>query len=193
MNVFETLQQVIRNRRSSKPAQMNSKKIEDGEIQKLIELADWAPTHAHTEPWRFVIYAGEKVQEFCRDHAELYKSITPADKFNTATYEKLLHNGDKASHIIAVIMQRGNNPKITALEEISAVSAAVQNILLGAEALGIAALWSTGGLTYNPALKDYFELQEADQVIGLLYLGYVDDINKQGRRIVPLENKVNWK
>jgi len=172
---------------------MNGRLIDNADVEKLLQLADWAPTHAHTEPWRFVVYAHDKAQAFCKDHAELYKSITPAEKFNTATYEKLLHNGDKVSHIVAVIMKRGDNPKIPALEEISATSAAVQHILLGAETLGIAALWSTGGLTHNPALKEYFGLQEQDIIIGLLYLGYTDDIAKEGKRIVPLHHKVEWK
>jgi len=193
MNNFETLQGIIRNRRSVKPALMNGKKIDKETIVQLLELADWAPTHGHTEPWRFIVYGEEKVQQFCNDHAALYKRITPDDKFNTSTFEKLAHNGDKVSHIIAAVMQRGTNPKIPALEEISAVSAAVQNILLGAESLGIAVLWSTGGLTHHPALKSYFELKEEDLVIGLLYVGYVDDNNKQGTRIVPLASKITWK
>lgn len=193
MNSFETLREVIYNRRSVKPALMNGKKIGKEIIEQLLELADWAPTHGHTEPWRFFVYGEEKVQQFCNDHAELYKSVTPADKFSTATFEKLAHNGDKVSHIIAVVMQRGSNPKIPALEEISAVSAAVQNILLGAESLGLAVLWSTGGLTHHPALKNYFGLREEDLVIGLLYMGFADDSNKQGTRIVPMENKIYWK
>lgn len=193
MNSFETLREIILNRRSVKPALMNGKKIDKNIIEQLLELADWAPTHGHTEPWRFIVYSEEKVQQFCNEHAELYKSITPADKFSTSTFEKLAHNGDKVSHIIAVVMQRGNNPKIPVLEEISAVSAAVQNILLAAETLGLAVLWSTGGLTHHPALKNYFGLREEDLVIGLLYMGYADDNNKQGTRIISLENKIYWK
>lgn len=193
MNRFENLASVIRSRRSVKPGQMNGRKIDKAVIQQLIELADWAPTHAHTEPWHFIVYGGESVKEFCSDHANLYKTIAPADKFNTATYEKLLHNGDKVSHIIAVIMQRGDNPKIPVLEEIAAVSAAVQNILLGAEALGVAVLWSTGGLTHQPAMKQYLHLKEEDVLMGFLYLGYADDISKEGKRIVPLHQKIEWK
>jgi len=193
MNNFEVVQEIIRNRRSTKPVLMNGRKIDNEVIRQLIDLADWAPTHAHTEPWRFIVYSNESVQSFCNEHAELYKTITSADKFNTATFEKIAHNGDKASHIIVVIMQRGDNPKIPALEEIAAVSAAVQNILLGSEALGLAVLWSTGGLTHHPALKGHLELKEEDVVMGLLYIGYADDQSKQGRRIVPLESKITWK
>jgi nitroreductase len=36
---------------------MNGKKIPDEQITSLFELADRAPTHGLTEPWRFIVYA----------------------------------------------------------------------------------------------------------------------------------------
>jgi nitroreductase len=190
---FEALQNIIQNRRSCKPALMNGKKIEDSIIYQLLQLANWAPTHAHTEPWRFIVFANDKVHQFCKDHAALYKANTVQEKFETAKYEKLLHNGDYCSHIIAVYMKRGNNPKITVIEEICAVAASVQNILLSASCLDIAALWSTGGLTYHTAMKKYFHLNDEDQMIGLLYLGHTDEAPKEGERIIPLDKKIEWK
>ena len=193
MTNFETLQHIIQNRRSTKPALMNGKKIDDSTIQQLLELADWAPTHGHTEPWRFVVYGGEKVKQFCSDHAELYKASTPEEKFMIANYEKLKHQGDNLSHIIMVYMKRGNNPKIPALEEIAATSCAVQNFLLGANTLGIAVLWGSGGMTHQPAMKQYLGLAEEDIVMGIIYLGYTDEPKKEAKRIVPLSEKVIWK
>ena len=194
MTNFEVLQHIIRNRRSSKPALMNGKKIEDSVINELLELADWAPTHGHTEPWRFVVFGGDKVKQFCNDHAELYKANTPEEKFMTATYDKLQHQGDSLSHILLVYMKRGNNPKIPVLEEIAAVSCAVENLLLGASSLGIAALWGSGGMTHQPAMKNYLSLAEEDIVMGILYLGYTDENTiKEGKRIISITEKVTWK
>ena len=192
MNI-ESIQKIIENRRSCKPALMNGKKIEDALINNLLELADWAPTHGHTEPWRFVVFANDAVKQFSKDHAEMYNENTPAAKFETAKYEKLLHNIENASHGIAVYMKRGNNPKITLIEEICATAAAVQNILLGASALNIAALWGSGGLTFHPAMKAYFGLKDEDHMIGFIYLGYADKVQKQGERIVPLQEKMEWR
>lgn len=172
---------------------MNGKKIDDSIIKQLLELADWAPTHGHTEPWRFVVYSGNMVQQFCSVHAELYKNNTPEEKFLTANYEKLKHQGDNLSHIILVYMKRGTNPKIPAQEEISAVACAVENILLGASTLNIAVLWGSGGMTYHPAMKKYLGLAEEDIMMGLLYLGYTDEPFKEGKRIVSLEEKIIWK
>lgn len=190
---FEVIQDIIQNRRTCKPAIMNGKKIDDSVVNDLLELADWAPTHGHTEPWRFVVFAGNAAQQFCKDHAELYKTYAPAQKFETSKYEKIIRNGDKVSHIIAVYMKRGDNPKITLIEEICAVAAGVQNLLLGAAALGIAALWSTGGLTFHPAMKNYFGLNDEDEMVGIVYLGYADNAPKEGKRIISLKEKIEWR
>ncbi|MBN9298727.1 MAG: nitroreductase [Filimonas sp.] len=190
MNAFETIKQVILQRRSNKPPQMNGKKIDDAIIEQLLELADWAPTHANTEPWRFVVYSNDGVKKFCADHAELYKKTTPEEKYIQATYDKFLHMGDMVSNVIAVYMKRGSNPNIPALEEIAATSAAVQNILLGAQALDIAVLWSTGGRILHPAMKEYLGLAEEDVVMGVLYMGYTDKPATEGKRLVPLNEKV---
>jgi len=191
MEKFNVLKAIISERRSIKPAVFNGKRIEDHEIRQLLELANWAPTHGFTEPWRFVVYSGETVQQFCHQHAELYRQGTPPEKFNAGKYEKQKHNGDLASHVIIVYMQRGDNSNITELEEICATAAAAQNILLGAEALGIAALWSTGGMVMHPPMKTWLGLREEDIVVGMLYMGYSDEPARPGRR-GAVDTKTTW-
>jgi nitroreductase len=191
-NRFKILADIIKNRRSVKPVKMNGKKITDEEVKELLKLANWAPTHGRTEPWRFIVYSGDKVKEFCRHHAELYKLHTPPEKFEQANYDKQYHNGDLASHIIIAIMQRGTLPKIPALEEIASVSMAIQNILLGATALNIASFLSTGGMTHHQAMKNFLQLKDEDVVIGLLYLGYSDE-KMEGKRQTEIEQKTTWK
>ncbi|HTR29001.1 MAG TPA: nitroreductase [Puia sp.] len=191
MNIFATLQEIIINRRSTKPTDLNGKPIDDQKIRELLELANWAPSHGLTEPWRFVVYSGEAVRQFCLRHAEQYRLTTPPDKFTEAKYEKQAHNGDLASHLILVYMKRGSNPNIPALEELCATAAAANHILLGAEALGIAVLWSTGGTVLQPVMKDYLGLGPDDMVLGLLYLGYTDEPRRPGKR-TPIGEKTTW-
>ena len=191
-DLFSTISQVIRNRRTTKPPKLNGQKIPDEQINQLLELADWAPTHGHTEPWRFKVYAGYKVVKFCQQHAQLHKQETPGEKYQPEKYEKLLHMGDKASHIIVAYMHRGNLPKIPALEEIAATSCAIQNLLLGATALGIASYWGSGGMAYHPAMKEMLHLREEDIVLGILYFGYADNSAHEGKRNTPLSEKVEW-
>ncbi len=190
-NDFDTIKQNILNRRTIKPALMNGRKIPDEQIMELLKLADWAPTHAHTEPWFFYVFAGDKVKGFCLQHAELYRQTTPTDKFSEGTFDKLKQNGDFASHLIIACSKRGPLVKIPVIEEIAATSCAIQNLLLGASALNIAAYWGSGGLTHQPQMKQLLNLKEEDQVLGMLYLGYTD-VKPSGIRKVPLESKISW-
>lgn len=192
MTNIETIEEIISERRSIKPQSFNGEKIKKETIEQLLALADWAPTHGYTEPWRFVVMAKDGVKRFCQDHAEMYKKNTPEEGFINATYEKFYHQGDMASHVIAVFSKRGDKSNITVQEEICATACAVQNMLLGAEAMNIATFWSTGGQTFKPAMKGYFNLKEEDTMLGILYLGYTDEPKIAGRRITPMEEKVMW-
>lgn len=190
--LFEAVSSAIKDRRSISWSKMNGKQIPDETVKELLELAHWAPTHGRTEPWRFFVFTGEALQKFGKDHAELYRTHTPADKFQEMTYNKLEHNVDKASHLLIAAMERGANVKIPFIEEIAATSVAIQNILLGAHALGIAGFWGSGGMTHNPALKDYLGLGEHDVVLGMLFLGYTDEEIKEGTRNTTISEKVKW-
>jgi len=186
---FSTVSAIIKNRRTIKPFMMNGGKIPNEQINSLLELADWAPTHGLTEPWRFLVYADPTV--FCLQHAELYKSNTRPDDFNESVYNNLKQQGDKASHVIIAMMKRGNLAKIPAFEELAAASCAVENLLLGATALNIASYWGTGGMALKDPMKDFLGLGDNDQVIGVLYLGYADE-HPEGRRNTPLSEKIRW-
>lgn len=190
---FEVLESVVRQRRTTKAARMNGKKIIESDIRDIIQLADWAPTHGRTEPWRFLVLEGEAFQHFSEQHAALYRQQTAPEQFREDKYKGLLENYKTASHLIVVTMKRTVAGKIPEMEEFAAVSAAIQNMLLGASAKGIAAIWSTGGMTTKPAMKSMLDLSGEDRVVGFLYLGYTDDEPRQGFRKIPLSEKIIWK
>ncbi|MFN4006056.1 MAG: nitroreductase [Chitinophagaceae bacterium] len=188
---FDTLTQIITQRRTTKPALMNGQLIPNDIVAQILALANWAPTHGRTEPWRFVVFAHDKVAQYCRLHAELYKKHTPAEQFVEATHQNLLHQGDKASHVVLAYMQRGNLPKIPAIEEVAAASCAIQNVLLGAQALGIAAYWGSGGMILKQPFKDWLQLQPEDQILGALFLGYTNEV-AMGKRNTDIDAKIKW-
>ena len=149
--IFTTISQNIKNRRTIKPGTMNGQKIPNGHVAALLELADWAPTHAFTEPWRFVVY--ENPLTFTQQHAELYKQAAEAaGNFNPATYTNLGNLGNNVSHVVVAIMHRSELSKIPVVEELAAASCAIQNLLLGATALNIGSFWSTVGATLKPIM-----------------------------------------
>ncbi|HAI83712.1 MAG TPA: nitroreductase [Chitinophagaceae bacterium] len=188
---FDTLTQIITQRRTIKPAHMNGQLIPNDTVTQILALANWAPTHGRTEPWRFVVFAHDKVAQYCLLHAELYKTHTPAEQFLEATYHNFLHQGDKASHVVLAYMQRGNLPKIPPVEEVAATSCAIQNVLLGAQALGIAAYWGSGGMILKQPFKDWLQLHPDDQVLGALFLGYTEEVTV-GKRNTDIDAKIKW-
>jgi nitroreductase len=189
---FKVIQEVISNRRSVKPAKMNGKHIPDEKVYELLKLADWAPTHKITEPWRFIVFSGDKAKAFCLEHAELYKKYTSGESFSQDKYDKFAGNGNYISHLIIAVMKRSLTVKIPEIEEIAAVSAAVENLLIGATASGLASFWSTGGMVHSSELKQHFRLGTEDKILGIIYLGYTDNIH-EGKRIIPLSEKIDWK
>jgi nitroreductase len=186
---FTILTTIVQNRRTVKPFALNGHKIPNGHVAAILELADWAPTHGYTEPWRFVVY--ETPLAFCSAHANLYREHTSDEDFSETTFNNLMGQGDKASHVIIPMQKRGHLPKIPVFEEIIATSCAIQNLLLGATALNIAAYWGTGGMALKPAMKTFLDLGEEDHVMGILYLGYADEY-PTGKRNIPLEQKITW-
>lgn len=187
---FKTVSEVIKSRRTIKPAKMNDRVIPDEVIMQLLELADWAPTHKHTEPWRFFVYGGEKAKQFASNHAELYKSTT-GEKFQQEKYDKILANGNNVSHIIVCVMKRDAEERVPETEEICATAAAIENMLIAAAAAEIVCYWGSGGMTHKPEFKKFLGLSEKDITLGILHLGY-SDFSFEGKRVIPLSEKVKW-
>jgi nitroreductase len=186
------IEDIIRSRRTVKPATMNGKVIATEIIDTMLEMADQAPTHGRTEPWRFIVLDHDKAVAFCGQHADLYKQETPQEKFSAATFEKLLHQADLVSHLIIVYGEFGTNPKIPQVEEVAAVSAAIQNMLLYATSKGIASFWSTGGMTYSDKLKEVLQLNTSCYLSGVLYFGYTENVQGPGPRKIPLREKIRY-
>lgn len=188
---FSILEQIIERRRTTKPDKMNGHIIPDEQVNALLHLAHWAPNHGGTEPWHFFVYTGESLQRFCMEHADMYRTHTPSDRFTEQQYEKLLTMGSLASHLVIAVMKRGELAKIPKWEEMAATATAVQHILLGATAIGIASYWGTGGMIQHQAMKDYLQLGTDDFVMGAVYLGYTSE-HKEGKRKSAIDDKISW-
>lgn len=165
MNIFDT----IKSRQSIFPAMYSGEKIEDSVILELLELANYAPTHKLTQPWRFIVVSGDGKTRLGNFLANEYRLSTDPQLFSEVKYKKKLINTEKASHILAIIMQRDNKESIPEWEEIAAVSCAVQNIWIAACSLGLGCYWSTPkDIIGQPAI---FQLEGREKCLGLFYIG----------------------
>lgn len=185
------IQDVIKRRRTIKPLFFTGEKILDTDVNEMLDCANWAPTHKLTEPWRFVVFSENAKTILGKDHAEMYKDVTPTNEFNQKKYDKLIRITNNSSHVITIIMQRDEDERVREIEEIAAVSCAVQNMMLVATEKGIANIWSTGGLTYHDKMREYLGFKDKDKIMGFLYLG-VSNFKTNPRRLSSINEKMKW-
>jgi nitroreductase len=178
----------ITERRSVYPHQFKNKTVEDSIIEKLLELANWAPTHRKTEPWRFKVMKGgfkDKAGTFFRN---IYLETTESPKSFKA--KKIAEKFTQSSHVIAVCMQRDPKESVPEWEEVAATAMAVQNMWIAAHVYKVGMYWST------PAFKDELHkivsLSEGEKCLGFLYCGYFDEDQDLLERVTSIESKTKW-
>jgi len=188
------ISEIIRNRRTVKPAVMDADlEIPRELIDELFENANWAPTHGFTEPWRFKVFADDMRSELAQTLQDLYAEHTPEDQFREDKLEKLGRNPLLAPLVIAICMRRGDNPKIPVTEEIEAVACAVQNMHLTASAAGLGAFWSSPPILDTDGMRNFLGLRDEDCCLGLFYLGWLkEDENWPVSSRQPVQEKVEW-
>ena len=54
----ESVLTLIKSRRSIMPKDYSGEEVSQEEIERLLEAANWAPTHHRSEPWRYVVVSG---------------------------------------------------------------------------------------------------------------------------------------
>ncbi len=164
----EELLQFIRNRRSV--GKVTDQIPDRALIWQMLEAATWAPNHHLTEPWRFFVHEGEARARL----GETMGAVASSRELNPERREQVAQQAAskplRAPYVIGVAAEPSDSaPDI---EEIAAACAAVQNMLLGAEALGLAAIWRSGWITFEPEIRAHFGLSDRAQMLGFVYVGY---------------------
>jgi nitroreductase len=187
MTAFET----IKNRRSI--GKMTEHRPTRKQIAQILEAATHAPNHHKVEPWKFFVLAGKSRADLgevmAKALAERLGDVTndKAQAMLNKERTKLL----RSPVVIVAVAESPQQSNVLAIENIEAVAAAVQNMLLTAEELGLAAMWRTGDAAYDPHIKQWLGLSPADHVVAFVYLGF-PAIQKLERRPTSFEEKTTW-
>jgi len=187
MSVFD----IIKRRRSI--GKMTSERPTREQIERILEAATHAPNHHKVQPWKFIVLAGHAREELGKIMAEsLAKRLedTSSDKAQALLNKersKLL----RSPVVIAVAAELPSFPNVLEIENIEATAAAVQNMLLTAEELGLAAMWRTGDAAYDPRVKEWLGLALGEHLVALVYLGF-PAIPRLERSPIPIEEKTVW-
>lgn len=163
-------------------------------IEQVLESAIHAPNHKITEPWRFHVFEGKGRGEFARARAEMARLMAEAEgeeeEFVSGRVSRERKKAFRSPVVIAVISLAGRD-EVETLENYAACSAAVQNMQLTAQALGLGSIWRTGPVAYHPYMRGFFGLREGDHIVAYLYLGY-PNMGERPRRRRPAEERTVW-
>jgi nitroreductase len=138
------------------------------QLKQILEAAVRAPDHGRLEPWRFVVLEGEARERLGKAMADALRRQAPDT--SPEALEREAAKALRAPTIVAVAA-RISVGKIRDIEQILAVGAAVQNMLLAAHALGLGAAWKTGAAAYEPNVKTAIGLLADDHIVAFVYLG----------------------
>lgn len=163
----DVLEELVWNRRSSLRVDPD-REVPRELIQRLCRLASWAPNHHRTRPWRFCAVTGPARHTLGEALAE---DLLAAGKESPAKVAKARTKYARAPLVLVVAAAAGDDPVI-ATEDRDAVAAAVQTLLLGATAAGLATLWSTGAAAYSRRVATTCGFESDEVVVGLVYVGW---------------------
>ena len=183
---------LISTRRSVFPKDYSGEKVNEEIIEQILKNAVWAPNHKMTEPWRFMVFAGDGLKKLAQFQSTLYRTVTTKDgSYKEDRYQGLLTKPMQSSHIISIGMKRDEKKSLPEMEELGAVYCAVQNMYLTATAYGVGCYLSSGGITYFEEAKEFFGLGKEDKLLGFLNVGMPKGPLSEGRR-KPLVESVKW-
>lgn len=182
---------IIQNRRSVFPNMYSGQAVEDEVIAQLLENANYAPNHRHTEPWRFKVFTGKALERLGDHLANLYERYTSKEKYSAMKHKKIAKKPRQCTHVIAICMQRDPQESLPEWEEMCAVACAVQNMWLTASSYDLGAYWSTPALIERDEMREFLQLKEGEKCMGLFYIGHYTGEQLTAKR-QPVEEKVVW-
>lgn len=160
---------IIRSRRTSM-AVLRDREVPVEVVHELCDLAQWAPNHKRTWPWRFAWCTGD-------GRARLGDTIADAMAAHGDPPEKVTKARGKYLRTPATLIVGtavGDSAERTA-ENRDAVAAGVQNILLAATARGLATYWGSCPKGAHEAVAQLCGFAADTHITAIIYVGWADD------------------
>lgn len=167
---FDTFAELARSRRSHLLVD-REREVSPEIIDRLCELATWAPNHKRTWPWRFASLTGDAR---ARLGEAFVADMVDRDFGDDGKREKTRTKYTRTPNVLVVGCAPHRNPTFHG-ENRDAVAAATQTLLLGATAAGLASFWSTPPLMDSRRALALCGFAPDDRIIAVVYLGWPID------------------
>jgi nitroreductase len=165
-----TLAALMQARQHTGPKHLVEPGPDEAVLCALFSAAATAPDHGRLLPWRFIVLGPEGRERLSQAFAEALRERDPA-----ATEVQLADARAKAARgpvlVLAIARLQSGHGQVPPEEQLVSLGAAIQNLLLAAEAHGFAAGLSSGRGMQSEAMRRAFELTEGEQAICCITLG----------------------
>lgn len=153
--------------------------VPEEHLEKILQAARWAPSGANTQPWDFIVIKNSGLKEkIARIFVESHQRAKKEDKeFPYDTGEELRRRFTDPPILIIVCADTRfmkAYPKVGYREQILNVSlgAAIQNMMLAANALGLGLSWGTVDTLNRDKLQKLLGVPNHSRILEVLQLGY---------------------
>jgi nitroreductase len=167
---FDAVRDLIESRQTVLPKRLVEPGPTPAELQMLLELAAAAPDHGQLTPWRFIAVPANQRHRLADAFAGALTERDPA-----ATPEQLAQAREKAYRapllLLAVACLGPRDPDVPAPERLVSLGAALQNLLLGAHALGYGAGLTSGQAMTSTHLRRLCGLAEGEVPVCCVNVG----------------------
>ena len=171
---------LLAERRSSKPFNLAAPAPTPGQLEAILRLASRVPDHGKLNPWRFIVMegdgavrAGEALAHVLEQRGDATPDILAATR---ATFTR-------APLVVTIVSTAAPNVKIPEWEQVLAVGAVAQTLLIAAHAMGFGGVWLTGWACYDADARAALGLQPHEKIAAFVHLG--TQIETQPERVRP--------
>lgn len=173
-------------------------------VNEILEAGRLAPSGKNRQPWRFLVYGGEpkrrllETMEAGISREAGQEALLPESAHGLPDARNTLRIMREAPLLIMVFNPHGKPPfdtitpdeRFAEIVDSLSIGAAIENMLLTAEAMGIGSLWIANTCFAYPELVSHMKI--TGQLIGAVALGYADEQPAQRPR-KPLEELVEYR
>jgi nitroreductase len=181
---YSMAQALISSRQNVSPKRLVEPGPSAEQLDALLSLAAAAPDHGLLMPWRFIL-----VQAGQRQHLAEVFALALIDRDPGATLEQIESAREKAHRapllLVAIACLGPREPNTPPLERMVSMGAAIQNLLLGAHAMGFGAGLTSGQAMASSRLHDLCGLAEGEAAVCCVNIGTVTK-RKASERARPL-------
>lgn len=156
------------------------------ELLELVQAAATAPDHGRIRPWRLIVLEGQ-------DRALLGEALREAASDPEQARRAALKPMRAPLLMSIVFRPKLDHPTVPEWEQLAAVVAMVQTLLLLLHSRGWGAIWRTGSAVEAPQVVKHLGLDGVERLLGWLYIGTAPDgPPSRAREPFDIHPRISW-